>query len=986
MTEIVNVSPTLIIGLGGTGSYALQHVKRKIRRRLEAYNHTRRPLPRHIPFIEYLVIDTTAQEEMLEEFVPDEFMNIGRLNISRIIAELEQDSDSHIQGWFPKKLDPGQIDSGAGGVRHIGRLCFFVKQAEIQAALIGKINTIANYTNIRHFVSEHLPGLRYEENSTVDVHIVSSLCGGTGSACLLDTAYLVRHVIADKLQQQPNTSAHLITPEPFEAEPGVGRTTTEYIQSNFAVALSEVEHFTQKDAPRPWEVVYKNGTRVSSREKPFSTAYLLGWKEGGSLSKEHVCEIVGEAIAIKTVHPEGRRIKGIIENYKPHVINTEDARQKRRTYSSYNARILDLGVGPELFDSVVGVASRAVLGSLCDGDVKPEEATEALREYEEKVFAKETGLRGPNFEDFRTALGSEVVVTPDMYADVRLVLRGVSTVKSWTAKGTEARAASLANKVVLATEEQNQAVRDAKETFLLKWEERFRALRDATDAWVNGLLSERSLDYAATLLENVSARLTAFNSELDAYRGTLPDPQGDLYKEITQACVSGSVGGVPGKCADRARAIAYGEILADVSRHVTLFYNAVNSRAAWCRTARLCLEEARDKLPSGRRFVAASNTTSFAWTQDALEQLVERYKGKFVGRFLKLLEEKYDRNSKSLGVSPKVGFLALLDKKFGPAAADAKELAQAAARETLKAEIEEAGAVKREEALRSVHEFVQLASPPWQIRRLGEDIASASVTTCPRDSPSGQIMERSGKNINFSRNGSGGDEIMIFCSEHGVSVNNLIKFRQCLMAVDRKLRSEGKERMSDLSLDPKGWNIATPLPIERERERLRLYFSLAIRLGVIEREADEYTFKTASGDVVELRSRSGDGQRVKRYEAFESLLDLDCDGSEACAHFRRALREEITRRRKKGQIGAFRAELAAHRAELERLMAEADEDGDAPERNHLGKEIAAVQAQLDDVDSVLRGMAGDVMAGDGDAGAEGRGEAAGGAGRDGDAG
>src|SRR6185369_12549462 len=110
MKERINVSPTLIIGLGGTGTLAVQYAKKKIRKRLESYEG--RPLPSQIPFLEYLVIDTTSQEEMIESLMEDEIQNIGRINTSRILANLKLESDNKILQWFPKKLDGGQIDSG----------------------------------------------------------------------------------------------------------------------------------------------------------------------------------------------------------------------------------------------------------------------------------------------------------------------------------------------------------------------------------------------------------------------------------------------------------------------------------------------------------------------------------------------------------------------------------------------------------------------------------------------------------------------------------------------------------------------------------------------------------------------------------------------------------------------------------------------------------------------------------------------------------
>ena len=59
----LSVAPTLIIGFGGTGALALQYAKQKMRARLKQYAHPGQEMPRKIPFVEYLVLDTTPLEE-----------------------------------------------------------------------------------------------------------------------------------------------------------------------------------------------------------------------------------------------------------------------------------------------------------------------------------------------------------------------------------------------------------------------------------------------------------------------------------------------------------------------------------------------------------------------------------------------------------------------------------------------------------------------------------------------------------------------------------------------------------------------------------------------------------------------------------------------------------------------------------------------------------------------------------------------------------
>jgi Tubulin like len=944
MTELVNVSPTLIIGLGGTGSFALQYVKRKILGRLEAYKAAGRPIPPHIPFIEYLVLDTTAQEEVLDDlFVPDEYLNIGRLNISRIISHLDQESDYNVQKWFPKELDPGQIDSGAGGVRAIGRLCFFINQSEIEKAIRNKIRTITSYGNIRNFFTEHLPGLWIEEGSTIDVHIVSSLCGGTGSACLLDTSYLVKHIVADDQKQQTNSTAHLVTPEPFEGEPGIGRSSREYIHYNFAVTLSEVEHFTQKDAPRPWEVEYRGGTKVSIKDKPFSVAYLIGCKEGASLDKEEVCEIIGEAIAIKTVHPEGRRIKGIIENFKPHIINTEDSKKKRRTYSSYNARILNLGIDKSLLDSATKVAARSILSSLCEEEILPGMPEQAFKEYEEGVFAEKMRISQINFEAFFKRLNREVPIRPDMFDATMNAAKYALTLPD---KKRKAESQYSANTVMANAKGIEEEIIAKQILFLSELNKAFGELRKATDERINLLLQDHSFPFVQMLLENVSDRLREFTDDLAAELETFPDSQHNYGNDVVRAIEMRTGPEIPVICAKKARATIYVEVLNSLSKHMTGFKREVDKHVGWCRAAQQCMADVRKAFIDEKRVIPSSHTTRFVWTQDAVEQLISEAKSHLVRKFIGLLEQKYYKSGE---MSRPVCFLLHLNDTLE--AKDAvKKLAQQAADEALDAEIKAQAERKRQEALHNMHQFVEMASPPWQIERLGEDIAAVSVTTCPEDSHSGQIMARSGKNINFSRNGNSSNEFMLFRSEHGVSVNHLINFRRCLKAVSRKIQSEGKERLNDLCLDPE-WNIAAPLPIEEEMEMLRLYFSLALRFQFLKPEMKAYTFTMPSGREVELRQNSDIRKAVRRYEAFERLLDLDCDGSEDSRYFKHLVEEEISRRKEEARIDSFRIELSAYQESLRQLIPQVK---DVRDRNQLEKEIKSIEGFIEEIDTFLK--------------------------------
>jgi hypothetical protein len=271
-----------------------------------------------------------------------------------------------------------------------------------------------------------------------------------------------------------------------------------------------------------------------------------------------------------------------------------------------------------------------------------------------------------------------------------------------------------------------------------------------------------------------------------------------------------------------------------------------------------------------------------------------------------------------------------------------------AAEKALREEIAANSDLKREEGLRSMHQLLENASPPWQIERLGEDLATVSMTTCPLDSESGQIISRSGKNVNFSRNGNSENEFMIFRSEHGISVNHLINFRRCLKAVSRRLPVDG--RINDICLD-RSWNIASPIPIEEEEERLRLYFSLAIHFEVLKREANAYVFVGQSGRQFELHRHHDVTRTVKRFEAFEKLYELDCEGNAACKEFIAVMEGEVKRRKAPASIEGFKTGLHTYQNSLRQLAREANDPRD---QRQLEKEDKGIDQLIDQIDRFLK--------------------------------
>jgi len=159
----------LLIGLGGTGGEVLKLVKRKM---------SDSPFKNDIAFY---YIDSRARSGA--GFGPGEFKHIGGFRISEIV----QSHKDNIQNWwFPikppdiKTYSPDfDTTDGAGQTRLIGRLCFYLYADEIK-------------TEIDNILSTSLPGI------FLDVIVVCSGAGGTGSGIFYDMGYFLKTIIGNR--------------------------------------------------------------------------------------------------------------------------------------------------------------------------------------------------------------------------------------------------------------------------------------------------------------------------------------------------------------------------------------------------------------------------------------------------------------------------------------------------------------------------------------------------------------------------------------------------------------------------------------------------------------------------------------------------------------------------------------------------------------------------------------------------------------------
>ncbi len=252
--------PTVIIGLGGTGYGVLLKLKQRL---VEIYGK----VP---PVIRLLSIDTTENSQSREDTAQgisvsldqSELYQISITNPSNIVR------NRNIQEWWPTQVNSNLgIERGAGQVRARGRLGLFAKSSDI-FSLIGQ--AIASVRDLKNNKQAFQDEFTVSSTGGVEVFIVGSIAGGTGSGTFLDVAFMARNG-----DPQVSITGILALPRVFANKP-----ITEMVKSNAYGALKEIESLWQ---PQSMEIDY--GLRkVTVDRAPFDLLFLIdGINEAGRM-------------------------------------------------------------------------------------------------------------------------------------------------------------------------------------------------------------------------------------------------------------------------------------------------------------------------------------------------------------------------------------------------------------------------------------------------------------------------------------------------------------------------------------------------------------------------------------------------------------------------------------------------------------------------------------------------------------------------------
>lgn len=273
--------PTLIrrclyIGLGGTGIGTLLKIKKQF---IDTYGE----LP---PMIGLLGVDTDGGQLSNNFEVSQNGQHIV-LDANEIV-KLSIQNARELYSSYPERfswIDSRNVGSlerlqglGAGQVRSNGRFVLLNNYGNVRdkiQSVVNRITNVANATNTNYKL--------FAEQQPIDVHLIFSVCGGTGCGTYIDMAYIIKECL-----RNCKLSGYAILPDVFKSMTGVGM---ERVYPNAFGAIQDLDWLMHLNANASKVDIDMLSAKVSTNKKPFEAFFFLDNSNTNGDTYDHVSHL-----------------------------------------------------------------------------------------------------------------------------------------------------------------------------------------------------------------------------------------------------------------------------------------------------------------------------------------------------------------------------------------------------------------------------------------------------------------------------------------------------------------------------------------------------------------------------------------------------------------------------------------------------------------------------------------------------------------------
>ena len=305
------LSPTIFLGLGGSGCKAVNMLSGKIRRHPN--------YPKFKDLIHAVGIDTNKGDLYTMKHIPESNRFLvsafdRRSYVTRKRGQQELQEDKMLTQWVHGNYQFRDAQgAGAGQIRVESRLGIYYNLEEDRAGIQRAFKRILDA------LSRPDNPFRDNEDRVINVMIYASVAGGTGSGGFLPMGYLLQDMVKDHGWGRPNIVCTLMLPSVFTAD--VETALIADINANGYAALKELEYLTKlgyEGGPENVEFHYNpsNKERIWAKNRPFALTYLID--KPNEISVERYINAVSDSAFLQLFSPIIGTQAGEYDNYDKH--------------------------------------------------------------------------------------------------------------------------------------------------------------------------------------------------------------------------------------------------------------------------------------------------------------------------------------------------------------------------------------------------------------------------------------------------------------------------------------------------------------------------------------------------------------------------------------------------------------------------------------------------------------------------------------------
>lgn len=348
---------TLYVGLGGTGVQALLKIKKCF---VDSYGE----IP---PMIGFLAIDTdgaASNKSVTSNRGVEVKLEQGELLVCTVKGALSvYKANPKTYDWLPSKnIDKlsAIAGGGAGQVRSNGRFIAYYNNEKISGniqAAIDKINKLIPQ-NSEYAVDTNKEGLEYP----INVNVLASIAGGTGSGMLVDVLCIIRSTL-NKKSQAFKLYPWIVLPEVFKAM-SMGPSMANVLYNSYG-ALRTLDYIMHYDPKTP--AINFGYTKID--EPLFDYAYIINNTNQAGVSfsdKDDLIDVIAKS-AFLPANKMGDDLASPFDNIV--------AQKMGGTYDILNKKAWAASVGSAelIYDgqAVGNVIAYATITQLCNYMLQP---------------------------------------------------------------------------------------------------------------------------------------------------------------------------------------------------------------------------------------------------------------------------------------------------------------------------------------------------------------------------------------------------------------------------------------------------------------------------------------------------------------------------------------------------------------------------------------------------------------------------------------